>query len=64
MLNLSRFVAIIKVISESRASVVKDSTEWLVRCHITSVLDCTTYAVYQQRLSWLGNSLHLFLGMP
>ena len=44
MLNLSRFVVIIKVISKSRAS-VKDNTEWLVRCHITSVLGCTTYAV-------------------
>ena len=43
----------IMVISESRASVIKDATELLVDGHIISALDCMTSAVYQQILSWL-----------
>ena len=52
-IKLSKFVAIIMVISKSRPSVIKEDTELLVDGHITIALGCTTSAVYQQILSWL-----------
>ena len=45
ILKLSKFVAILKAISESRASVIKDDTELLVKWShaFTSALGCNTY---------------------